>query len=358
MIGRRSHGAARAFDEAWRGGTPRDEHIAELVRVAEDLCEAAVVEPSPAFRGSLRTQLMAEAATVLIPLPPPARRPVVASARSGPARRRLASITAVLIATGGAVGIVTSSASAVPGDMLYPVKRSVETVELQLHRDDASRGSFQLTQASERLAEARRLSADGRSVELIAETLDDFSTSATDGSTKLFSDFTSTGQEKSIRTVNDFAASSSASLFQLSRQLPADAADSFASAADAITDLVTEASSLCDDCAPADIGSLAASHPEVDAPKAAPKASAGGRTEPSDRPTKRAADPAKDAPAAPSRPTVAPTTGSTPTPAAPTTTAPSLKDLTDPLVGGLLGNDEQPGLVPGLLNGLLGTGQK
>jgi hypothetical protein len=42
-----------------------------------------------------------------------------------------------------------------------------------------------------------------------------------------------------------------------------------------------------------------------------------------------------------------------PTPA-PTTKTPSLRDVTDPIVGGLLGNEEQEGLVPGLLNGLLG----
>ncbi|MFI5426788.1 hypothetical protein [Aeromicrobium sp. UC242_57] len=43
-----------------------------------------------------------------------------------------------------------------------------------------------------------------------------------------------------------------------------------------------------------------------------------------------------------------------PAPAA-TTKAPSLTDITDPLLGGLLGDDEQEGLVPGLLNGLLGN---
>lgn len=38
----------------------------------------------------------------------------------------------------------------------------------------------------------------------------------------------------------------------------------------------------------------------------------------------------------------------------PTADAPALADVTDPVVGGLLGDANQEGLVPGLLNGLLG----
>ena len=45
MIGRRADDA-QSFDEAWSGRVPRDEQIAELVRFAETLCEAAVAEPT------------------------------------------------------------------------------------------------------------------------------------------------------------------------------------------------------------------------------------------------------------------------------------------------------------------------
>ena len=38
--------------------------------------------------------------------------------------------------------------------------------------------------------------------------------------------------------------------------------------------------------------------------------------------------------------------------------APKLTDVTDPIVGSLLGDDEQPGLVGGLVDGLLGGGQQ
>ena len=359
MIGRRSHDAAHSFEAALGGATPRDDEIAGLVRLAEGLCEAAVASPDPAFRGALRTRLMDEAATVLVPMPSEPRRPTPrtpAGAAPSPGRRRRTSLVAAAVAAAGIVGLVGSSASAVPGDLLYPVKRSVESVELQLHRGDASRGSFQLDRASERLAEARTLSDDGRSTDLIVETLDDFSSAAADGSSRLFTEYDATGRATTIRTVNDFAAESSADLAALSPQLPDDAAASFDAAKDAVTDLAAQAAALCGACVPADVGAL------VDA-----VGDLAGST-PLVRPTEPAAAPPTrrpDAPQATADPT-APAGGSTPRPATPTTKAPTvpvpalptrtpaLTDLTDPLVGGLLGDDTQPGLVPGLLNGLLG----
>ena len=67
MIGRRADDA-QSFNEAWSGRAPRDEQIAELVRFAETLCEAAVAEPTPEFRLSLRSSLMTEAQTALVSL--------------------------------------------------------------------------------------------------------------------------------------------------------------------------------------------------------------------------------------------------------------------------------------------------
>jgi hypothetical protein len=351
MIGRRNDDA-QSFEEAWSGRTPRDEHIADLVRFAENLCEAAAVEPDLAFRDSLRTRLMDEAATSLVKTPR-ATRPAAAPVHEAhPVRRRLAGLTAALVASAGIVSAVASSASAVPGEILYPVKRGVESVELTLHRSDASRGSFQLAQASERLAEARELTAKGGSESLVVKTLESFSEQATNGSGDLFADFSDSGQEKSIRKVNDFAAAASVDLSALSTQLPTGADDSFTAATEAISDLATQATSLCSACTTADVESLVSAVTDLrkDTPATRPEPSKHSDTKDSGS----------------SAPTVSATgtgsTGSTtgqdpvvavPTPA-PTTKTPSLRDVTDPIVGGLLGNEEQEGLVPGLLNGLLG----
>ncbi|AWB93556.1 DUF5667 domain-containing protein [Aeromicrobium chenweiae] len=363
MIGRRSHDDAQSFDEAWNGAAPRDQHIADLVAFAEDLCAAAAIEPSARFRSDLRAQLMTEAATVLKPLPPADRRPAATPSSAGPRRprRRLVGLTATLVTSAGAVGLVASSASALPGETLYPVKRTVESVELTtLHRDDASRGAFQLGQAKERLTEARSLSGKGASDKLIAETLDDFSSAASDGSSRLFTDYTDRGKKTSVRQVNDFAAAASKDLSQLSSDLPDGAGDSFVAATRAVRRLATQASSLCSSCGGADVDDLVSAVTGAARKNpAAPKAKA----------AKDTADPAPK-PAATQRPAAAPddtgtgTADSAPTPrpaASPTpprpTRTPSLSDVTDPLLGGLLGDEEQEGLVPGLLNGLLGGGR-
>ncbi len=360
MIGR-FHDDADSFDDAFNGGAPSDEHIAHLVRLAESIC-AAAVEPSPDFRSSLRSQLMTEATTTLVAMPAEPHQTTQTAQRARPARRRIATVTAALIAVAGGAGIVASSASAVPGEMLYSVKRTVESVELQLHRSDASRGSFQLSRAAERLSEAQQLNTDGGSTSLIVDTLDDFSSAAEDGSSKLFTEFTATGEEKSIRQVNDFVAASNLDLSELSAQLPDGAADSFAAAKAAVSGLASEASTLCANCTPPDnlplvksVGDTANDNPQK-------KPSAKGGSTPAAPGSTPAANPGTSVVPAPAATTAAPQpvpTRAPTTPALkPTPQAPSLTDITDPLLGGLLGDDEQPGLVPGLLGGLLGKTPK
>ena len=89
-------------------------------------------------------------------------------------RRRLALtliaavITVVLL--GGAA--VAASASALPGDVLYPVKRAVERIELTIHSDPASRARLHLQYAQRRLAELSALLAErrvGQNVDVGAE---------------------------------------------------------------------------------------------------------------------------------------------------------------------------------------------
>jgi hypothetical protein len=236
--------------------------------------------------------------------------------------------------------------------MLYPIKRSVESVELALHRDEASRGSFQLRQASERLAEARELSTKGGSENLIAETLDDFTTQAESGSSALFSDYTGNGEQKSIRVVNDFAVEATADLSALSSQLPPGADDSFDAATATISDLATQASSLCVTCTTGDLQQLVSS---VEGLAVTPKSNTDSGAKDDKKSSSSSDDDSKPA-AKPSAaaPTQNPVVVLPPPAPAPTTKAPSLSDITDPVLGAVLGDENQEGLIPGLLNGLLG----
>jgi hypothetical protein len=351
MIGRRDD--AQAFQEAWSGRAPRDEQITELVRFAEGLCESAVAEPSPEFLGTLRTRLMTEAETALVPVAKTAKPVMLTPApRTHGARRRIAGLTAAALVSVGTVGMISSSASAVPGEMLYPVKRSVESVELAMHRGDASRGSFQLAQASERLAEARKLADDpsANNAQLVASTLDDFTSQAKSGSTSLFSDFSDRGKQKSIRQVNDFAASATVELATLSGVLPDSADGSFDSATQIISKLATQASTLCSVCSTADVESLVSAVTGLGNTKAPENTKHSTKAPSSSSPT-------TEAPPAAAGSVTTPPPAKKPilvVPTAPATKAPvSLSTITNPLLGALLGDDNQQGLIPGLLNGLL-----
>jgi hypothetical protein len=355
---RRDHDAAQAFNEAWDGRARRartslDTELAELVACAEQICEAAVAEPSAEFRSALRTQLMTEAATVLAPAHSPqhTHRPPVRTPSYG-VRRRLAGLTAAVVTAGGFVGMVGASAQALPGEMLYPVKRGVENVELAFHKDDLSRGEYRLTQASERLAEARRLTEDGspQAREHVAGALDDFAEQAKAGSGSLFRAYGQNGSVQSITTVNDFSAAAAADLAQLSGNMPSDADQSFQDAASTVSELVSQASNLCTSCSTANITGLVGAVTSLGGggsagPTSAPTAAANSGGNNGDSGNKLLPTPDITVPSLP--------INEAPGPSSASTNAPKVKDLTDPLVGSLLGDDDQPGVVPNLLDGLI-----
>jgi len=343
MIRRGSYDASQAFEDAWgsREHTrSADPEVRELVHAAELICRSAVMTPSTDFRASLRERLMTEAATVLVDQPVEQRRPAPrARRRHG---RRLAAVATALVASIGAVGMAASSASAVPGDLLYPVKRGVENVQMAMHRDDASRGEFKLQQARERLAEAQTLD-HRQDAEHLASSLADFTSQARSGTDDLFKAYASDGSTATIDTVNTFVADASVKLASLSASVPADARSAFDNATNLVTGVASEASGLCATCTAADIGALVKTVQAL--------ASSTPKTESAD----------EQAPAAtattPAPGLIAPITsgssggGSKPSGSTPTN---GLGGALESTVDSLLGDD---GLVPNLLGGLLGGGK-
>ena len=82
--------------------------------------------------------------------------------------RRLAS-TAMMIILALAVsfaGTIGAAAQALPGDLLYPVKRAAEKVRLTMTLSQAARQRYLEQLAEERLAEVLQVQAEGRSVEV------------------------------------------------------------------------------------------------------------------------------------------------------------------------------------------------
>lgn len=351
MIRRGAFDASQAFEDAWRArGRGRndvaDAEVRDLVRTAELICRSAVAEPSTEFRTALRARLMAEAVDVLVNQPA-APTPVRVRTTTSPYRRRLAGLAAAVVASVGSVGMIASSASAIPGDMLYPVKRGVENFQIAFHRDDASRGEYRLQQARERLAEAQALDSRG-DAERLAATLEDFTAQAESGTDDLFAAYESDQTDTNIETVNNFVADASMSLASLSSAVPTDARDSFTSATTLLTGLADQAAQLCSSCSAVDISSLVntissmtghangtATLPDTSAPTKTTEPTV-GITVPQVQPTAVAPKPSPK----------------------PTTTGGTTAGLGEAIGGTLDAVVGDDGIVGGLLNGLLGGGKK
>lgn len=262
---------ADAFDAALSGAAPTDTEIASLLSLARQVAgSAAAVEPSPTFRASVRSALISDAA---IHLAPPGIRPAGVASRatdrstSGVAvvlarvwaqvaaqsRRRLAIVAATFITAFGLTGISAASASALPGETLYAVKRGIENVRLSITTGDSDRGKLLLDLAARRLAEAHGL-AERTAVpsELEADTLDDYAAQAAQGSDALVRAFTTTRADSDIVTLNRFATESAQLLDQLDGELDGPAAESLDAAQAHLKTIVTIATDLCPGCEGAD----------------------------------------------------------------------------------------------------------
>ena len=108
-------------------------------------------------------QLRADRARNVLVLPP-ARNPRFRLAVAG-------LIGAAFLVLGGGTA-VAMSASAIPGDPLYGVKRAVERISLAMHRDPTSRANLHLQFANNRLQEVAALTLAGKNPEGLADDLE------------------------------------------------------------------------------------------------------------------------------------------------------------------------------------------
>lgn len=249
-----------AFDAALAGRTPSDEEIASLLALADRLVElAATVNPQPAFGAALRSTLVADATTTLAVAPPPrsSRTPVGAARVLGSvwgrtaaqSRRRLAILLASFVTALGLVGLSGVSASALPGDALYPAKRIAEGIHLSLKRGDSAQGRFLLELASRRLAETNGLVArTGAPSDVEAATLDDYSDQTDDGTDSLVKSFRATDSTDDVVSINRFATEASKGLDRLRGKVSGTAEDSLQAAQSQLSSIVALAAELCPDC--------------------------------------------------------------------------------------------------------------
>ena len=260
MRSRLSRRDADVFAAAVDGHAPeaadaaRAERLHELVDVAtlvRETCGRPTAQRD--FVADLRSQLMAAAADELAGLdetPEPeadeVRHRVPAQVR---VRRRLTAAATAFVVVGGSFGIVAASAQSMPGEMLYPVKRATERVEIML-RSGSAEGRAMLDNANTRLDEVAALAATGKpdADNLIADTLADFTDEANDGGDLLLDSYQDNGSPADIAEVRTFTAASADRLEGLAVSIPSGAATEYADAARAITGLDSTAINACPAC--------------------------------------------------------------------------------------------------------------
>jgi len=260
---RRAEVFARALDGH---AAPTDARLQALLDTAARLAAVPLVQPREQFRDSLRARLMEAAAAELTARPvttpetPPApgRHAVVTdNPRAARRRRRLVALATGMVLIGGGAGVAAASEQALPGEVLYPVKRSLESAGVVFARGDAAEGRALLERASTRLDEVETLSAslaadgsrsNGAGTAGLQAALTDFATDASTGGSRLLQSYSQTGDPADLRALRDFAADSHRVLSGLAGTLPPSAQPSLAAADDTLVALDGMALRACPDC--------------------------------------------------------------------------------------------------------------
>jgi hypothetical protein len=254
---RRAEAFARALDGETRAA---DARLQELLDTAARLAAVPLVQPRAEFRDSLRERLMQAAATELpaqagARAEPPTPRGgvvVVDDPRAALRRRRMVAVAAGMVLVGGGAGVAAASEQALPGDVLYPVKRTLESAQVTLAQGADAEGRALLERAGSRLAEAeavnaRVLAGDG-DVDAVEAALGDFAADASGGGKRLLESYQATGDPADLVALRDFTRHSHEALADLAGTLPPEAQPEVTTADDTVVTLDGLAKRACPDC--------------------------------------------------------------------------------------------------------------
>lgn len=367
MVSGRQRRDAEQFASALeREGPDRSalpDEVAGLIALAESVDAAATVEPSPHFAARLRADLMSEARTVLIDdraIAGPA-----AEDRTVRRRRRLATALVCALVVGGGAGLVTSSASALPGEMLYPIKRGIESAQSVLRSGESAQGSYDLERAMSRLSETTELVAASGSSEHISISLDEFASLSRSGAERLIAVHGETGSTEPLAQLADFTVAATEQLAALEPLLPSPARSAWVQARNTLRTLSDTVGTLCAACDNASFDALAAvgdivghsTEPESGPPSSGAKLESGKEEPDTSGDESHQGEKTKDEPKAPSDDTPKTSKGDKP---APDRKEPATSDeeetkdkpgLLSPITGLLFGDGDSSGLLGGLLGG-------
>jgi hypothetical protein len=234
------------------------DRYADLTACVEMLRAQDTPAARPEFVADLRSSLMAAADTLLAPARETAKAPAqvltLAPGRQRVRRhnRRLAVATAAFVVVGGTAGVAAAAENSLPGDPLYPIKRSIESAQVSLQSSDEAKGHDLISQAGTRLDEIDELMGKGDSTSQITHTLASFQRSATSGADLLFVAFQRDGDSEDLASLRGTFAEQAEQLQALAVDAPPTTQGDFAAATALLADLDQQARVLCGGCGPDD----------------------------------------------------------------------------------------------------------
>ncbi|SFI99989.1 DUF5667 domain-containing protein [Nocardioides psychrotolerans] len=228
-----------------------DARYVNVLELVEALRHVTPVQARPTFVADLRERLMIAAETALAPSPDAELKArLTVAPRRTPRERRIAVAMGGFAIVGATTSMALAAQTALPGDTLYPLKRALENAQAGVQVDEGDKGSTLLANASGRLEEVDKLSREKRdsATLVIAETLQAFTSQATEASDLMLASYESTGQEASISELRNFAADSMTVLQQLEGLVPDGARSALVQAAQVLTQIDQQAIALCPTC--------------------------------------------------------------------------------------------------------------
>lgn len=346
---------ANEFASLIEGRGERSESYAEALELVAMLRATPAPVPSEAYVRDLRGSLMAAAETLLQPTEARLTLPQRTAGTPRRRERRIAIAVGALAMLGSTTGVAFAAQNALPGDALYPVKRILESAQTSLSPNEEARAARIMDLAHGRLDEAEALalrdSAEAQAA--IPQALEDFVAQASQVADALLADYSTNGDTSSVVELREFTRDSLDVLAGLKSMVPAEFADAFDAAVNALLSIDERAMALCADCGglldiPAILLSGATTTPvEPQAKPVPPAASAPART------TNSIVDLLNQVPplgsTSTTTPAPAPTLSPSPSPTGTATDPTGLEGLTDPLL------DPLGGLLSPLLGPLLGS---
>jgi hypothetical protein len=245
---------ARAVD------TETHEVTSELMgplNVASMLRDLPPVEPDPAFVSELRDKLHSAALSRSEESDSgeagPADDPAWRKGRRPRQQHILAIAASTLVIAGAGTTAAAASQQALPGDLLYPVKRSIESVQLQLARGNYGKGVELLEEASTRLDEITGLTSehpnpDSEQIDQLDQTFSDFTSESTEGGQRLLAAYAIDDEANAIGRIRVFTTEAATQLTELESEMPSDMRPSFTKAAATVGTLDALAVRICPTC--------------------------------------------------------------------------------------------------------------